>query len=111
MDEVFDGEISYVNIYNKALTEEDIDFLNKNPVIDPKPKGLNHGVRYTVDNRFCLKECAPGNTPGKPGSRPPPAGAVIGGPGSGGDDDNGSFKNYILDLLLKNNIYLNYVIL
>ncbi len=95
-DEIFNGEISFVQIHENALTKNSIEILSKiGP--DVLPKGQLVGIRYTTDRRLCITPCIDDPTPGQNGSPTPPMQANLGQadyePGTnaeeGLDDDEG----------------------
>lgn len=62
-DEVYNGEIYFVQIYDQALTYESIVYITKNGAFLPNEEKI--GRKYTIDGRLCLSPCTTNPIPGK----------------------------------------------
>ena len=62
-DEVFNGEIFFVQIYDQALTYDSIIYITKNGAFLPNEEKI--GRKYTIDGRLCLSPCTTNPVPGK----------------------------------------------
>ena len=62
-DEVWNGEIFFVQIYDQALTYESIVFITKNGAFLPNEEKI--GRKYTIDGRLCISTCSTNPIPGK----------------------------------------------
>ena len=62
-DEVWNGGIYFVQIYDQALTYASIVYITKNGAFLPNEE--KNGRKYTIDGRMCISSCSTNPIPGK----------------------------------------------
>lgn len=62
-DEIWNGEIFFVQIYDQTLTYESIVFITKNGAFLPNEDQV--GRKYTMDGRICINPCSTNPIPNK----------------------------------------------
>lgn len=92
-DEVLNGRINFLLIFNVAISKHTITQLSNNGVEKPKIGNDLKNV-FTVDNRLCLTKCTANPIPGTPGCPEPPAEAQT---GQGDYGDRGSIQEGVDD--------------